>query len=68
LGGLLGGVWISPLVQSVTLPVHAQASMDIGNEFTLTAAQQTSLKANMLYVNIHTAANPGGEIRGQLMV
>ena len=32
----------------------------------LTAAQLTALKANELYVNIHTAPNPGGEIRGQI--
>lgn len=32
----------------------------------LTDAQLTSFKAGNLYVNVHTAANPGGEIRGQL--
>jgi len=33
----------------------------------LTAAQEADLNANLYYVNIHTAAFPGGEIRGQLM-
>ncbi len=33
----------------------------------LTAAQITTLKAGGLYFNIHTAANPGGEIRGQIV-
>jgi hypothetical protein len=33
----------------------------------LTAAQAADLMAGNYYVNIHTAANPGGEIRGQLM-
>jgi CHRD domain len=33
---------------------------------TLTPAEVASLKANGMYVNIHTAAFPGGEIRGQL--
>jgi hypothetical protein len=33
----------------------------------LTAAQVDELKAGKMYVNVHTAAHPGGEIRGQLM-
>jgi len=33
----------------------------------LTAAQEADLRANLYYVNIHTAAFPGGEIRGQLI-
>lgn len=32
----------------------------------LTDAQYDAFKAGNLYVNVHTAANPGGEIRGQL--
>lgn len=32
----------------------------------LTEAQMASFKAGNLYVNVHSAANPGGEIRGQL--
>lgn len=33
---------------------------------TLTAAQVESFKAGNLYVNVHTAANPTGEARGQV--
>ncbi len=33
----------------------------------LTPTQETELKANNYYVNFHTAANPGGEIRAQLI-
>jgi hypothetical protein len=33
---------------------------------TLTDAQAADLKAGKYYVNVHTAANPGGEIRGQV--
>ncbi|MGA8612457.1 MAG: CHRD domain-containing protein [Xanthobacteraceae bacterium] len=33
----------------------------------LTAEQAADLMAGNYYVNIHTAANPGGEIRGQLV-
>jgi hypothetical protein len=32
----------------------------------LTAAQLEDLKAGRLYVNVHTARNKGGEVRGQL--
>jgi hypothetical protein len=32
----------------------------------LTEAQMASLKAGNLYINVHSAANPGGEMRGQL--
>lgn len=34
---------------------------------TLTDAQVKDLMSGMMYVNVHTAANPGGEIRGQVM-
>ena len=32
----------------------------------LTAAQMQDLKAGNLYVNVHTAKNKGGEVRGQI--
>jgi hypothetical protein len=35
-------------------------------EVTLTEAQEADLLAGMWYLNVHTAANPGGEIRGQV--
>jgi len=34
---------------------------------TLTAAQAADLMAGKWYVNLHTAANPGGELRGQVI-
>jgi hypothetical protein len=35
---------------------------------TLTAAQAADLLAGKWYVNIRTAAHPGGEIRGQMIL
>ena len=35
---------------------------------TLTAAQASDLMAGRWYANVHTAANPGGEVRGQMTV
>ena len=32
----------------------------------LTDAQYSSFKAGNLYVNVHSAKNPGGEVRGQI--
>ncbi len=34
---------------------------------TMTAPQMADLQAGKCYVNLHTAANKGGEIRGQVM-
>jgi hypothetical protein len=34
---------------------------------TLTDAQASDLMAGLWYANIHTAANPGGEVRGQVL-
>jgi hypothetical protein len=33
---------------------------------TFSASQITALKTAQMYLNIHTAANPGGEVRGQI--
>jgi CHRD domain len=34
---------------------------------TLTDAQAADFEAGKYYINVHTAANPGGEIRGQVV-
>ena len=41
-------------------------SSPISGEAVLTGAQISDLKKGLWYFNIHTAANPSGEIRGQL--
>jgi len=49
----------------VPVPMSALASPMTGTA-TLTDAQIADLEAGKWYFNIHTAANPGGEIRGQV--
>jgi CHRD domain len=56
--GVSGGV-VFPFA-SFTSPIsYTSAALD--------ATQEADLNANLYYVNIHTAAFPGGEIRGQLI-
>lgn len=39
----------------------------VSGTVTLTDDQAKALASSKLYVNVHTAANPGGEIRGQIV-
>jgi hypothetical protein len=57
--GANAGVQV-PIGMNPTSPVHGSK--------VLTDAQIADLMAGKWYVNVHTAANPGGEIRGQVMV
>ena len=50
----------------VAVPIPGTASPMAGST-TLTDAQAADLMAGKWYVNIHTADNKGGEIRGQLV-
>lgn len=54
------GAVVFPFVSPVMSPVNYTSDV-------LTAEQLADLNANLYYVNIHSAAFPGGEIRGQLM-
>ncbi len=47
------------------VPIASPAS-PIKGQATLTDAQVADLRAGRWYLNIHTAAHPGGEIRGQV--
>jgi len=50
----------------VMIPFTAVDAQPIVGQATITPAQASELAAGRLYVNIHTAQSPGGEIRGQL--
>ena len=51
----------------VPVPADKVAASPIKGEATLTDAQAADLQAGKWYFNVHTAANKGGEIRGQVM-
>ena len=50
----------------VAVAIPNATSSPVEGSATLTDAQAADLLAGKLYINIHTAANPGGEIRGQV--
>jgi hypothetical protein len=53
----------------VAMPITgftAAATGSVSGTATLTDTQETDLLAGNWYYNLHTAANPGGEIRGQI--
>lgn len=51
----------------VVVPIGTATPSPISGQATLTAAQVADLMAGKWYVNVHTAQNPGGEIRGQVL-
>lgn len=51
----------------VVIPLGNNPSSPITGSKVLTDDQIKMLESGMMYVNVHTAANPGGEIRGQVM-
>ena len=50
----------------VAVAIPNATSSPVEGSATLTDAQAADLVAGRYYINIHTAANPGGEIRGQV--
>jgi CHRD domain len=50
----------------VAVAIPNATSSPVEGSAVLTDAQAADLVAGKYYVNIHTAANPGGEIRGQV--
>lgn len=53
-------VWLSKQGSSAASPITGQT--------TLTPAQAEQFAAGRWYVNVHTQAHPGGEIRGQVTI
>ena len=71
-GPLTGGHFHGPAMAGsngpVVVPFSGSLASPISGSATLSDAQMADLMAGKWYVNLHTAANPGGEIRGQVMV
>jgi CHRD domain len=51
---------------AVVVPMTGSLASPISGSATLTPGQTTDLIAGKWYVNVHSATNPNGEIRGQL--
>lgn len=58
-GSLIGDLW--------SLGTGLSTSGTFSDTTTLTSEQATELKSGNLYYSLATAANPNGEVRGQLM-
>lgn len=52
----------------VTLPFQAPITSPYSGQATLTPEQAADLIAGKWYANVHTAAHPGGEIRGWMVL
>ena len=52
----------------VMVPITGDLASPMTGEKTLTAPQMTDLTTGKWYVNLHTAANPDGELRGQVTI
>ncbi len=51
----------------VEIPIKGAVTSPIEGDLKLTPADAKNLTDGMTYFNVHTKANPGGEIRGQIM-
>ncbi len=51
---------------TIKVPIPNATASPAQGSATLTDEQAADLMAGKYYVNVHTAANPGGEIRGQV--
>ncbi len=57
----------APPIESLTITTNGTAGTAT-DTITATSALHAALLAGQVYYNIHTAANPDGEIRGQIAV
>ena len=51
---------------NVVIPICAPCKSPVSGTITVTPALVKDFTKGLLYVNVHTAKNPNGEIRGQL--
>lgn len=52
----------------IVVPLCGPCKSGMTGTAMITAAEMAAFKKHLLYVNVHTAKNPNGEIRGQLAV
>jgi hypothetical protein len=64
-GPAMAGANAGPVVP---VPAGGMMAMMMHGTATLTDAQIADLTAGKWYFNVHTAAHPGGEVRGQVMM
>lgn len=65
-GGHFHGPAVAGQNAGVVIPITGGLASPVQGVASLTATQAADLMAGKWYVNLHTAANPNGEIRGQL--
>ena len=51
----------------INAPLNTPLTSPISGSATLTPSQVEEIMAGKWYVNLHTAANPNGEVRGQVI-
>lgn len=52
----------------IEIPIKGSVASPIKGDFTLNATQAKNLTDGDTYFNVHTQENPGGEIRGQMLL
>lgn len=57
-----------PVIFDLSPTTGVTSGSVVNLSFTVTPAQVADLKAGLWYFNIHTSTNPGGEIRGQILL
>ena len=65
-GPAAAGVNANPPIFTLTNTATAAQGSFTGT-FTLTASEISDLNNGLYYINLHTAINPNGEVRGQLI-